>query len=92
MKFYLSCRKPIPESEILDAEVAVAMEDWAEIPADRIAGICAEARRTTGDFLPSNGVVIEIWRESNNRNRPPIVRDLIDYTPEREAAIKAAKR
>lgn len=67
MKFYLSCRKPMPEPEIMDAEVGVALEDWEGIPTHELAGACAEARRRANGFPPSNSLVVDAWQEERER-------------------------
>jgi hypothetical protein len=69
MKFYLSCRKPMPEPEIMDAEVGVAMEDWEGVPTHELPEVCAEARRRAGGFPPSNSTVIEAWQEVKDKRR-----------------------
>lgn len=67
MKFYLSCRKEMPEAAIMDAELGVTMEDWAHIPTHEIPGLCVEARRQCHGFLPSNSLVAELWEEEKHR-------------------------
>ncbi len=63
LKFYISCRREIPEASMMDAEVSVAMEDWQDIPSGRLSEICGEARRRGQGFLPANSLVIDLWAE-----------------------------
>jgi hypothetical protein len=69
MKFYLSCRKPMPEPEIMDAEVGVALEDWDGIPTHELPEVCAEARRGANGFPPSNSAVVDAWQEVREKRR-----------------------
>jgi hypothetical protein len=67
MKFYLSCRKPMPEPEIVDAEVGVALEDWEGIPTHELPGVCTDARRRANGFPPPNSLVVDAWVEERDR-------------------------
>jgi hypothetical protein len=97
MKFYLSSRKPAPETEIMDAQVGVAMDDWGDIPTHEIATSCTEARKQSDGFLPPNSLVVNVWTQERNR-RDRIERErqlriksspIPDKTPEEKAAIDA---
>ena len=69
--FYLSSRRNLPESEALEAEVNLAMTDWEEIPSEHLLAVCAQARKSSGAFLASNGSVVAIWRENQAELRRP---------------------
>lgn len=69
--FYLSSRRPLPESEALEAEVNLAVSDWEEIPSEHILEVCAQARKSSGAFMASNGLVVELWRKNQAELRRP---------------------
>lgn len=79
----------MPESEIMDAEVGVALEDWEGIPTHELAAACAEARRRANGFPPANSLVVEAWQEvKERRRRDERDRELYERTQEPPAPSK----
>jgi len=63
MAFYLSCRRELPATaEMLEIEIDLAMRDWEEIPTAHLEETCTEARKAAGAFMPTNGLVAQVWR------------------------------
>lgn len=71
MGFYISSRRPMPEPGVLEAEVDLAQIDWEEIPSEHLLDVCAQARKSSGAFLASNGSVVEVWRAIKAELRRP---------------------
>lgn len=98
-KFYLSCRKPMPDADVMDAEVAVALEDWDGIPTHELAEVCTDARRRANGFPPPNSLVVDAWQAvRDQRKREERDRELYEQakepppppkTPEELAAMDA---
>lgn len=64
--FYLGMRREQPEPVSLEIEVDLAFQDWEEIPTAVIPMVAREARKQAGEFMPSNGLMAKIWRESQS--------------------------
>lgn len=78
MAFYLSCRRELPATaEMLEIEIDLAMRDWEEIPTAHLEDACTEARKQAGAFMPTNGLVAQVWREKDGDKK--------------EAALKAIR-
>ena len=69
--FYLSARRDQPINEKLEIEVNLALVDWEEIPTEHLLAVCTDARRSSGAFMASNGLVVEVWREMAAEARRP---------------------
>jgi hypothetical protein len=61
----------MPEPGVLEAEVDLAQIDWEEIPSEHLLEVCAQARKSSGAFLASNGSVVEVWRAIKAELRRP---------------------
>lgn len=59
---YQSSRKEIPANDVLAVEVELAMEDLAEIPSGDLHVAFRAAKVDAGAFLPSNGLVVKLYR------------------------------
>lgn len=59
---YLSCRKEIPGDDILDVEVHLANQELVEIPDGELEAAFTAAKVEAGAFLPSNGLIVKVWR------------------------------
>jgi hypothetical protein len=85
----------MPEPQIMDAEVGVALEDWERIPTHELSALCAEARRRSNGFPPSNSLVVDVWAEVlERRNKEAREREMLlprdtmpDRTPEEKAEL-----
>lgn len=56
---------------MFEVEIDLACRDWEEIPTDQLPDICAEARKQAGAFMPSNGLVATVWRDTQAEARRP---------------------
>ncbi len=56
---------------MLEIEIDLAMRDWEEIPTNRIEDVCAEARKRAGEFMPSNGLIAQVWRDQLTEAKRP---------------------
>ncbi len=56
---------------MFEIEIDLACRDWEEIPTEHIPDVCAEARKRSGSFLPSNGLVATVWRAAQAESRRP---------------------
>lgn len=61
-RMYTSCRKELPEADILDYEVQIALEDLEEIPDAMLRDCFAEAVAASDGFLPGNGKILSVFR------------------------------
>jgi len=61
-RMYTSCRKELPEADILDYEVQIALEDLKEIPDAMLRDCFAEAVAASDGFLPGNGKILSMFR------------------------------
>ena len=65
VKLYVSGRREIPSDETLDVEVGLSMAELKDIPLSRLPECFQEAKIQAGGFIPSNGLVGKVWRETN---------------------------
>ncbi len=64
----------------MEFQTQVAMEVLAEIPPDRLSEVCLVAMRNDSGFLPTNGILLDIWREIHRKERRAAPR--IEYIPD----------
>ena len=74
IRMYASCRKELPDGDLLDAEVNLAMEDLKEIPDSALSGAFQEALASGGGFLPGNGLIVKCWRSQRGNNHEEALR------------------
>jgi hypothetical protein len=55
-------------SEIIDAKVALALEDWAEVPTNWLRRTCARARKQC-EWLPKTSEILSIYRTLRTARR-----------------------
>jgi len=92
VSFYLSCRREQPEAAMLDIETDLAMQDWEEIPTDQIQAVAKEARKQSGEFMPSNGLMAKIWREYKGDRHESAAKAMRDENTRRYLAAPVIKR
>ncbi len=76
---------------MLEYEIGLALQDWEEIPTDRIPEIAAEARKQAGEFMPSNGLMAKIWREIQGDKREAAQKAIRDANTALYLAIPPAE-
>ena len=59
---YVSCRKPLPEPEVLEYEVAISLEDLAIIPDNFLKESFVAALAESNGFVPGNGLILKMYR------------------------------
>jgi len=68
IRLYASARKEIPPDDALEIEVRLAMEDLKEIPDSDLGAAFMEAQVQSGGFIPTNGLIVKVWRGSGVKN------------------------
>lgn len=68
IRLYASARKEIPSDEALEIEVRLAMDDLKEIPDRELGEAFREAQIQSGGFVPTNGLIVKVWRGNGELN------------------------